>query len=65
MRLFYTRFEKAYIRLYNSEIDLKQFYKECGIKGEDQAWKALCEYRKRVISGEIRDPRDRFNRWYR
>lgn len=58
-----TRFEKAYISLYNNRITLSTFLSTCGIDGKDLAWKKLCEYRRRVISGEIPDPRDTYNRW--
>jgi len=62
-RLIPTRFERAYILLYNSRITLKQFHVKAGIPDKDEAWKKLCEYRERVISGKIRDPRDKYNRW--
>jgi len=58
-----TRFEKAYILLYNSRIKASQFHIKAGITDKAEAWRQLREYRDRVISGEIPDPRDKYNRW--
>lgn len=62
-RLIPTRFERAYIRLYNGRITAKRFVASCGIADKNEAWETLCEYRKRVVAGEIPDPRDKYNRW--
>ena len=62
-KLIPTRFEKAYILLYNGRISGNQFHKKAGIEDREEAWKQLCEYRERVVAGEIRDPRDKYNRW--
>lgn len=60
-----TLFERAYIDLYNDRITLEQFAEAAGIKDQAEAWRQLCEYRQRVIDGEIQDPRDRYNKWRR
>lgn len=62
-RIFPTRVERAYIRLYNGRITANRFVDTCGIKGRAKAWETLCEYRKKVVAGEIPDPRDTYNRW--
>lgn len=60
-----TRFERAYIALYNDEITLEQFPQAAGIKDPAEAWRQLCEYRQNVITGEEQDPRDKHNKWRR
>lgn len=62
-RLIPTRFEKAYIRYYNGRITIESFLESCGIDGKETAWKELNDYRRRVLSGEIPDPRDRYRKW--
>ena len=62
-RLFPTRFERSYIRLYNSRITVAQFLKQCGIEDRAEAWKTLCDYRMKVEQGEIPDPRDTYHCW--
>lgn len=62
-RLFPTRFERCYIRLYNDRISLNQFLDKCGIEDRSEAWKTLCKYRMQVVQGEIPDPRDIYHRW--
>jgi len=58
-----TRFERAYIRLYNSRITAEQFAEAAGIADKEQAWAQLCDYRQKVVDGEIEDPRDKYNMW--
>ncbi len=58
-----TRFERAYILLYNEKIRLSQFAEEAGIPDAEEAQKQLVSYRQRVIKGEIEDPRDTYNKW--
>lgn len=58
-----TPFEKAYIRLYNDRITVDQFAQEAGIKDTEEAWRQLHEYRQKVITGDIADPRDVYNKW--
>ena len=58
-----TQFERAYIDLYNDRITADQFAEAAGIADKDEAWHRLCEYRSRVINGEIPDPRDTYNKW--
>ncbi len=63
MRFLPTRFERAYIRLYNNRITVGQFLAQCGVQGKAEAWKALCEYRTKVERGELPDPRDTYHCW--
>lgn len=58
-----SRFERAYIRLYNGEIAVEQFINTCGIEGKKKALDTLCKYREKVLSGEIPDPRDKYHKW--
>lgn len=58
-----TDLERAYIRLYNGKITLSQFVAECGIQDQAEAWKTLREYREKVVSGEMQDPRDKYRKW--
>ena len=60
-----TRFERAYIDLYNDRITLEQFAEAAGIQDPAEAWRQLCEYRQKVIDGEIQDPRDKYHKWRR
>lgn len=60
-----TRFERAYIDLYNDNITLAQFAEAAGIPDHAEAWRQLCEYRQKVLSGEIQDPRDKYHKWNR
>lgn len=60
-----TRFERAYIDLYNDRITREQFASAAGIDDPEEAWRELCEYRKKVIDGEIQDPRDKYHKWRR
>lgn len=60
-----TRFERAYIDLYNDRILLSQFAEAAGIKDQAEAWRQLCEYRQKVLDGEIKDPRDKYHCWRR
>ena len=60
-----TKFERAYIALYNDRITAEQFAEAAGIPDKAEAWRQLCEYRERVIDGEIPDPRDKYNKWRR
>lgn len=62
-RAIMTPFERAYCDLYNSEITVEQFAKVARIPDKKQAWAQLCEYRRRVIAGEIPDPRSKYNLW--
>lgn len=64
-RLFPTRFEKAYIRYYNGRITIEKFFETCGIDDKDTAWNTLKDYRRRVVSGEVKDPREKYRRWRR
>lgn len=58
-----TQFERAYIALYNDRITADQFAEAAGIPDKEQAWQQLCEYRRRVLTGEIPDPRDKYHKW--
>ena len=58
-----TRFERAYIKLYNSRITAADFAAAAGIPDKKQAWAQLCEYRRQVVRGEIPDPRDKDTMW--
>ena len=58
-----TRFEKAYINLYNDRITLADFPQAAGIADPAEAWTRLVEYRRQGGNGLIPDPRDTFNRW--
>lgn len=58
-----TRFEQAYIDLYSDRITAEDFADAAGIPDRAQAWKQLCEYRERVLSGQIPDPRDKYDCW--
>ena len=58
-----TKFEKAYIDLYNDRITLADFAEASGIADKDQAWQQLREYREKVLKGEIEDPRDKYHAW--
>lgn len=60
-----TQFEKAYIDLYNERITPQQFSTAAGIPDQAEAWRQLCEYRRKVVDGEIQDPRDKYNKWRR
>lgn len=60
-----TRFERAYIDLYNDRITPQQFAAAAGIANKEEAWRQLCEYRRQVIAGDIADPRDKYHRWRR
>ena len=60
-----TRFEKAYIKLYNDEITFDDFPKLSGIPDPAAAWDELCAYREKVLDGEIEDPRDKYHKWTR
>ena len=60
-----SRFERAYIDLYNDRITAQQFHIAAGIEDREQAWRQLREYRHRVLIGEIPDPRDRWHKWRR
>ena len=60
-----TRFERAYIDLYNDRIQLEQFAEAAGIPDQAEAWRQLCEYRQKVLDGEIQDPRDKYHKWRR
>lgn len=62
-RLRMTRFERAYIRLYNGEIGAEQFAEAAGMPDKGKAWRQLCEYRRQVIAGDIPDPRDKYKLW--
>lgn len=58
-----SRFERAYILLYNNRIEADQFHIKAGISNKREAWRKLTEYRRRVIAGEIPDPRDTYRKW--
>ena len=58
-----TRFEQAYIDLYNDRITAAEFAQAAGIADSEKAWRQLHEYRRRVIQGEIPDPRSKYNLW--
>ena len=58
-----TPFERAYIALYNGRIRRADFAKAAGTEDQEDAWRQLCEYRRRVIAGEIPDPRDVYDKW--
>ena len=58
-----TPFERAYILLYNSRITPAQFAAAAGIANKEEAWAQLQEYRRRVVRGEIPDPRDTYHKW--
>ena len=60
-----TQFEKAYIALYNDRITAPEFAEAAGIPDKEEAWAQLCAYRKKVLNGEIPDPRDKYNKWRR
>ena len=60
-----TKFERAYIELYNDIITLQQFAQAAGIPDEAEAMRQLLEYREKVLDGVISDPRDTHNRWRR
>ena len=51
-----TKFEKAYIALYNERITINQFPKAAGLEPEE-ALRQLKEYRDRIMRREIPDPR--------
>lgn len=53
------RFRRAYALLYRGRITAYRFCATCGIDGRDEAWATLREFRERVITGEVKDPRDR------
>lgn len=61
-RIRLTRFERAYVKLYNDRITAKQFHIVAGIEDPEEAWKQLCQYRRRVVRGQIEDPRGKY-RW--
>lgn len=63
LRFKMTRFERAYIKLYNDRITAEQFAAAAGIPDTEQAWAQLCEYRQQVMNGKIADPRDKYNMW--
>ena len=58
-----TKFERAYILLYNDRITLEEFADQAGIEDKAVAFETLRLYRERVLSGEIPDPRDTYNQW--
>ena len=60
-----TRFERAYIDLYNDRITLEQFPQAAGIQDPEEALRQLRKYREQVIDGEIKDPRDKYHKWRR
>ena len=51
-----TKFEKAYIALYNEKITIDKFPQAAGLEPEE-AYKQLQEYRDKIMHGEIQDPR--------
>ncbi len=51
-----TKFERAYIALYNEKITINQFPKAAGLEPQE-ALKQLQEYRQKIMRREIPDPR--------
>jgi len=62
-RVRMTRFERAYILLYTDRISAKDFARAAGIPDAKQAWAQLCEYRQKILNGELPDPRDVYSYW--
>lgn len=59
-RLRMTRFERAYVALYRDKIALSQFPAAAGYDDADEALRDLHEYRRKVLTGELPDPLDRY-----
>lgn len=62
-RLIPTRFERAYIRLYNDKITVQQFAAESGLGDKEEALRVLREYREKILRGEVEDPRGKYGKW--
>lgn len=58
-----TKFERAYIKLYNGRIRPEQFAEAAGMEDEKAAWERLNEYRRAVLRGDLEDPRDKYGLW--
>ena len=62
-RMKMTRFERAYIDIYNGRILLSDFAAAAGFDDPVKARAALSAYRRKVVCGEIPDPRDTYGLW--
>lgn len=62
-RIRMTKFERAYIRLYNGRIKPEDFAEAAGVADEGEAWRMLADYRRAVMRDELPDPRDKYDLW--